>query len=114
MIKSKSPSHQSRNSGLKDEAGGFLQKSKRIENRALLDRFQGLPCEICGTTYGTVGHHVTTKKAGGHDLPNNLMPLCQIHHREVHDRGRKTFFRKYEQAQEWAYSFERYDIMEEL
>lgn len=72
----------------------MLKKNKRIVDRALLDSYHNKPCEVCGTTYGTVGHHIKTKKTGGHDLGINLLALCQKHHNEIHN-GLITFVDKY-------------------
>ena len=40
-------------------------------------------------------HHVRTRGAGGKD-ENNIVPLCRLHHQEIHRIGRKTFAIKYD------------------
>jgi len=44
--------------------------------------YRGLPCEICGTTQGTVAHHILAK--GSHPAhiitPENIIVLCPSHH----------------------------------
>ncbi len=53
------------------------------------------PCLInVGCYPQAVGHHVKTVGAGGQDFKNEV-PLCVIHHGEVHRIGRKAFERKY-------------------
>jgi|FLOH01.1.fsa_nt_gi hypothetical protein len=45
-------------------------------------QFRGLPCEVCGTTNMTVGHHNVSKarsKALRYDK-RNITALCQAHH----------------------------------
>ena len=45
-------------------------------------QFRGLPCEVCGTTNMTVGHHNVNKarsKALRYDK-RNITVLCQAHH----------------------------------
>ena len=45
-------------------------------------QFRGKPCEVCGTTKGTVGHHNVNKarsKALRYDKMN-ITVLCQAHH----------------------------------
>lgn len=53
------------------------------------------PCVVCGAIDGTVAHHIKTRGAGGNDLRENLITLCALHHKEVHDIGTVTFFKKY-------------------
>lgn len=65
----------------------------RIKDPLLLKTFQGQPCEICGRL--GVGHHIKTRGSGGDDVVNNLVTLCQYHHREIHDLGTFTFSQKY-------------------
>ena len=60
-------------------------------------QFHGKPCIVCGVCLGTHGHHILTKKARP-DLKYelfNIAVLCFHHHREIHDKGRMTFIKKY-------------------
>ena len=44
--------------------------------------YRGMPCEVCGSTKGTVGHHNVSKarsKALRYDK-RNITVLCQAHH----------------------------------
>lgn len=47
-------------------------------------------CEVCGRP-AEPPHHIQTRGAGGGDEPDNLMSLCLLHHREIHDHGIETF-----------------------
>ena len=61
-------------------------KTKLARAKALADKhcaayFQGRPCAVCGTTIGTVGHHIVTRSVGflrHHGF--NLIALCDKHH----------------------------------
>lgn len=70
-------------------------KTKREENRNLLDSYWGQPCAICSTKTGTVAHHIKSKKSGGPDFDWNLLPLCMEHHTEIHKRGAAFMCQKY-------------------
>jgi hypothetical protein len=52
---------------------------------------KGLPCRVNGLRHP---HHVKTRGAGGKDA-QNLVPLCVVHHQELHDTGRTSFETKY-------------------
>lgn len=60
-------------------------------------------CLVCGahTEGGNDLHHVKTRGAGGTDHPWNLMPLCNGHHRELHNSGFLTFTRKFPTVRAW-------------
>ena len=72
------------------------QKSISVKDPAHLDYIRSLPCTV-GTTHGCFGrivaHHDPTKGAGGHDRA--VVPLCWLHHSEIHTIGRKSFDKKY-------------------
>jgi len=55
-------------------------KKKVIE--AFRKSYRGKPCEVCGTTYGTCGHHyVGTGNCPRHIVTaENIIVLCQRHH----------------------------------
>jgi len=61
------------------------------------------PCLSCGESReGMVCyHHVSTRGSGGKDEPHNLMPLCFIHHTEVHKIGLNKFITKYPPVRLW-------------
>jgi len=58
-------------------------KSYRIKaDEVFMKPYRGLPCEVCGETKGTVGHHNVSKarsKALRYDK-RNITVLCQKHH----------------------------------
>jgi predicted restriction endonuclease len=70
-------------------------KKRRVINKMLLESYHNKFCCICGSTIGIVGHHVKSKGSGGDDEEGNILALCFKHHREVHDKGAKTFKKKY-------------------
>ena len=63
------------------------------------------PCVVCGESrdgYVTF-HHIYTRKAYPEfeNEPWNLMPMCQIHHNEIHSIGANRFAQKYVKAAQW-------------
>lgn len=54
-----------------------------------------LPCAIGGQFCDAEvhAHHVRSVGAGGSEC--DLVPLCAIHHQELHNVGKSTFLRKY-------------------
>jgi len=91
-------------------ADNFLKK-KRTVDRALLDHCQGKPCLICGHEETTVGHHIITKGAGGPDEAWNLVPLCHVHHDQIHRLKTTRFaeihpeFHEYLKYWGWGYIY---------
>jgi 5-methylcytosine-specific restriction endonuclease McrA len=75
-------------------------KQKRIVNAALLGVVRRGKCLICLKPNPDV-HHVKSKKSGGHDILNNLMPLCREHHTEIHKIGLSKASDKYENVKGW-------------
>lgn len=67
----------------------------RLVDNNLCKSYRGLPCAACGDIYGTVGHHIKSKGAGGDDADYNLIPLCFIHHRLIHDKSINEFVIKF-------------------
>lgn len=59
-------------------------KNKRIVNKKLLKDKKG-KCEICGKMGQTEKHHKKTKGSGGDDIEENLIEVCRICHRKLHD-----------------------------
>jgi hypothetical protein len=53
-------------------------------------------CEVpgCGSL-AEAPHHLRTRGAGGKDDAGNLLALCAMHHRQVHDAGAETFAARY-------------------
>jgi len=55
---------------------------RKKADEIFMSRYRGLPCEICGSTYQTVFHHICPKsrsKALRYD-PQNGVILCPRHH----------------------------------
>jgi hypothetical protein len=52
-----------------------------------------LGCLICGQP--AEPHHVLNRR--GYGDARNLVPLCRLHHREGHDKGWRTWERRYGQ-----------------
>jgi len=76
-------------------------KTKRIENKKLLKEIREKEnCLICGAP-NPDPHHLISKGAGGDDSLSNLVPLCPIHHYEIHLIGKLSFAKKHESFQNW-------------
>jgi hypothetical protein len=73
----------------------MFPKPKRTENRDLLDSYCGKPCVCCGNPLSTVAHHIKSKGSGGPDEEWNLLPLCYVHHTEIHKRGPSYMIQQY-------------------
>ena len=71
---------------VKDLSKSFnpIPKNKRIVNKKLL-RDKKKICEICGRCGQTEKHHIKTKGSGGDDIKENLIEVCRICHRKIHD-----------------------------
>ena len=68
-------------------------------------------CSAC--SYRSVdAHHVTSKGSGGDDTLNNLMPLCRVHHSEIHQIGNSRMCEKYGGVKSWFVKYKRYDQLE--
>lgn len=61
-----------------------VPKNKRIVNKKLLKDKKGI-CEICGKKTQTEKHHIKSKGSGGDDTEENLIEVCRICHRKIHD-----------------------------
>lgn len=90
----------------------MLEKKKRITNEELLDHVRSLPCMACLRVPCAEVHHVTTVKAGGNDVPENLMPLCHEHHMEVHQGGWNKAIKKYPAIKNWLEFAGRTEVLE--
>lgn len=42
-------------------------------------------CVVCGSMHNIELHHLVERSLGGMGIENNLMCLCQYHHRELHN-----------------------------
>lgn len=87
-------------------------KSKRIRDPELLAVIRTFPCLACEPgTQGTPteAHHVTTRGAGGDDVPQNIMPLCAEHHQAWHMNPRRLILSAV-RVRGWLVHFRREDV----
>jgi len=61
---------------------------------------QNQVCTVCSKK-GVDLHHFKTRNSGGSDDEANLLPVCRLHHSEIHMLGSKTFSDKYQQVRLW-------------
>ena len=91
-------------------------KKIRIEDRGLLNRVKmevctvGVDCSYCGNFSDP--DHITTRGAGGGDVPDNVMPLCRRHHNERHAKGIFHMIEEYFTYRVWLERMGRVDILE--
>ena len=73
-----------------------FKKVKRVADWDYRNYIKSLSCLVSNSKccMGCDPHHVRSKGAGGLDK-SNLVPLCRIHHTELHAIGRMTFEDKY-------------------
>lgn len=97
-----------------NEEGLILEKKKRIVNKELCESYRDMACAICFIRGGgrVVGHHIKTKGSGGHDHSKNLIPVCNIHHREFHDKGLRWVIDNHKSAREYL-NWIGFDITDE-
>lgn len=89
-------------------------KIKRIVNKALLKQYRKFSCVIGMDCFGdVVGHHLTSKGAGGDDAPENLIPLCFNHHRLIHDEPLSELL-KFSQFRNALEKRDRFDIISKV
>ena len=77
----------------------MFQKQNRVVNRSLLDSFHEKKCLVCGVPSCDPAH-VKSRGARGDDVPENVMPLCRVHHDEQ-GHGIVTFVLKYPKVLEY-------------
>lgn len=64
----------------------MIPKNNRIVDKKIIKEIRQIGyCELCGSQFNLQAHHIKSKGAGGHDLPSNLICLCSVCHRIVHD-----------------------------
>lgn len=72
----------------------MFPKTKRIEDKKHLKLIRQLPCCICGRV-GVEVHHIRMGNNGGIGRkPGDSLcvPLCSMHHRELHNTGERRFW----------------------
>lgn len=72
----------------------MLEKPKRKKNKNLLRSYRFKQCLVCGLT-PTDPHHLKSVGAGGDDSEENLIPLCRLHHSEIHQKGLNRMLQDY-------------------
>lgn len=86
-------------------------KSPRIKDPNLLATFRSFPCLVCGVQ-PSEAHHITTRGAGGDDVPENLMPLCTYHHQLWHQKGPGFMIELAPRVRGWLEHWNRTDVLE--
>jgi 5-methylcytosine-specific restriction endonuclease McrA len=66
----------------------------------LINFIKTLPCIVCGQTADDA-HHIKTKKSGGKDIPENLIPLTRDCHSLWHLKGTKYMAETYPTVKKW-------------
>jgi len=82
----------------------------KIEDPALVREFRLMACELCGSRWDVVGHHLLRKGMGGGsqiDHRWNMIALCKQHHDWIHSRGAGGDVRVPTKAQLWQIVAER-------
>ena len=75
-------------------------KPKRIADPEYLDFVRSRGCIVCGGE--SDAHHLTTRAAFGSDY--TCIPLCRIHHSELHQLGEKKFEERWRLRSVWWWS----------
>jgi hypothetical protein len=70
-------------------AASTLKKTRRRRDKRHLEYVASKPCLVCGRSPSDAHHlRFTEPRALGRKVSDEFtVPLCRIHHREVHDRG---------------------------
>lgn len=78
----------------------MFQKIARIEDPDFIEWIKSLKCLVNARHMGQTVHHHVNKKGhgsmGSKTDDRRCIPLCVLHHNEVHQIGAKTFALKYE------------------
>ena len=88
----------------------MFPKNKRIVDEELLATVRLLPCLACRGTPSDA-HHITSRKSGGHDVAENVVPLCREHHSEYHQMGPTRFMAAYPAFRYWLELAGRDDVL---
>jgi hypothetical protein len=64
-----------------------------------------MPCACCGKYFenGVCYHHIYSRKAYPEHAEKkwNMIPVCQAHHNEFHNKGASFVAKKYDSARKW-------------
>jgi hypothetical protein len=74
-------------------------KKPRIQNKKLMKEYHSKECIICGKP--ATPAHIKGRGAFGDDVPENMAPLCGIHHTEQGQCGMTTFSRIRPTFKQW-------------
>lgn len=66
-----------------------------MKNPIVLQAAREAPCCVCGKPGPSDPCHIKSRGAGGPDTHRNIVPMCRGHHREQHQGGIITFYRKH-------------------
>ena len=79
----------------------MFQKKKRIEDKKLLKEVTGHKCCINRCFRKSVPCHVKSRGSGGDDVPENIIPMCGVHHTEQHTVGWNKFKELHPEVVTW-------------
>lgn len=88
-------------------------KQKRVVNQKVLDEARRQPCRCCNSP-GADPHHVTSRKAGGGDTHDNVIPLCRKHHVMWHKEGVGRMYDKFQGVRDWLWIMRRTDVVDKI
>lgn len=64
----------------------MFPKRRRIRSQKTIDKIRQIGyCEHCGSRFYLQVHHIKSRGSGGDDTDDNLVCLCYVCHRRVHD-----------------------------
>lgn len=72
----------------------MIPKNFRQVDKNLLNTIRDQSCVACGRT-PVDPCHIKSRGAGGHDDPENVLPMCRMHHVEQHQIGWHRMSHKY-------------------
>lgn len=61
-------------------------------------------CLCCGSFYQVEGHHVKSFGSGGPCLPENMAPVCRVHHGRWHNKGSVWMADTWPRVRKWLIS----------
>lgn len=76
-----------------------------------LERARRSNCTACDNHAPSDPHHVTTRKAGGTDEANNIMPLCRRCHVRLHQEGYSKMMLRHPSVRQWLIDNGREDVL---
>jgi len=89
-------------------------KTKTKRNHHRVENIQQEPCTACGVPGPSEAHHVSTRKAGGGDDADNVMPLCRSCHVRWHSLGVRYMIGHHQGVMLWLKQHGRDDVFDRL